>query len=543
MAKYKNLPELMNLFRHTADIQTADMLNLPTPELETGKPIVIDVEASPAQKEFVKVLVDLSKRVAEGEFSDGSYNNLCITNDGRMGALDMRCIDKEKFAKLGYEIDTSDFEHSKVNACVNEVYKTYKETEKDRLTQLIFCDVSTPKNGEKFSVYDDIKAKLIEKGVLESEIAFIHDPKNDKDKETLFRKMRSGEMRILIGSTAKMGAGTNIQKKLIELHRIDCPYRPRDLEQSDGRILRRGNENKIVRIKRYVTKGTFDSYLWQIVENKQRFISQVMTGNTPARTFDDKDTSTLNYAEIKAIATGNPLIKRKMEIENRISDLRALEQYHMRDKFNMEYQATKVLPQRIAEAKSDISGLERDIVTRNQKTQVNFSMQLGKNTYDSESKAKAGELIYKATLNSKYHGVEIGEYRGFKIIPYREKMFSETKICLSGANSTLVDVSASGNGNIQRLDNAINAFDKELIETQEHLRKLEQQLETAKTQAKEPFEQEYELKTLLSELTEVDSQLDLDKEDNSTLIQEKEDKELDEILVMEEMEEVEYEMV
>ena len=306
-------------------------------------------------------------------------------------------------------------------------------------------------------------------------------------------------------------------------------YRPRDLEQRAGRIVRRGNENKKVRIKRYVTKGTFDSYLFQIVENKQRFISQIMSGKPVSRTFVDKDTATLNYAEIKAIATGNPLIIRKMEIESRLSELRILEQQYMGDKFSLENKINKHFPQSIAEAKTNISGYERDIVTRNKNTTAEFSMRLGKRIYDSESKEKAGELIIAAANNAKYSGQVIGEYRGFQLVP------RGTIIYVKGAVNTVIELGFSPIGNIQRIDNAINAFEENLMHYQEQLAKSLQQLESAKEQVNIPFDQEYELKTLMEELTEVDNELDLDKGDDSALIQEKNESELDEILEVEEV--------
>lgn len=375
-AKFSNLPELMNLYRKVADIQTKEMLNLPVPEIESGKAITIAVDPSPSQEALTNALVQLSEGINSKQIPTEHYNMLCVTNDGRLGAVDMRCVNINKFKELGdlYGIDTNgitndDYEFSKVNACINKVFEIYKDTENDKLTQMIFCDISTPQtkvkvpnNGEFlekskcFSVYDDIKEKLMMKGVNKEEIAFIHDAKTDEEKETLFRKMRNGSLRILLGSTARMGAGTNCQTRLIAEHHLDCPWRPSDYEQRIGRIVRQGNKNEVVQLYNYVTKSTFDAYLWQIIETKQKFISQIMSGKTQSREMEDIDATTLTYAEVKAIATGNPAIKRKMELDLEVQRLKVLEQQHTALKHSMQDKITKEIPLKIVKLESLIQG-------------------------------------------------------------------------------------------------------------------------------------------------------------------------------------------
>ena len=514
-AKFVNLPELMNMYRKIADIQTADMLNLPVPKVMTGKPVTIAVDPSPAQKELVNVLVELSQMVSEGRLSPEEYNMLCVTNDGRLGALDMRCVDVEKFSQLTDrehpELVKEDYEYGKVNACVRKVFEIYEDTAADNLTQMIFCDVSTPKNGKQFSVYDDVKEKLVKLGVDEKEIAFIHQANTDEEKEKLFGRMRRGELRILLGSTQRMGAGTNVQTKLIAEHHLDCPWRPADLEQREGRIVRQGNNNSEVQIYNYVTKQTFDSYLWQIVESKQKFISQVMTGQSPPRTMDDVDASILNYAEVKAIATGNSAIRRKMELEMEVSRLQVLEKQYYASKYNLEDRIAKHYPARIASASELAKNLEHDIRLREENDIGQFYMILGKNTFTERK--DAGELLLKAVQSGKYADKEIGYYMGFAIIPQQLTELSAPKIVLKGAANHSVELSASERGSIQRIENAIAALEERLASERAALDKLNQQIEAAKTQVSQPFEQARELAAALEELNEVNDSLDIGKED------------------------------
>jgi hypothetical protein len=330
---------------------------------------------------------------------------LCVTNDGRNAALDMRCIDPSM----------PDYPDNKVNVCVQKVFDIYRETAENKLTQLIFSDLSTPKNGRSFSVYDDIKAKLIRMGVKTGEIAFIHDYETDEQKEKLFSSVRRGEVRIVLGSTQKMGSGTNCQTRLIALHHLDCPYRPSDLEQRNGRIIRQGNNNAEVQVYQYVTRQSFDAYLWQIVESKANFISQVMSGKSPTREIQDIDETVLNYAEVKAIATGNPHIKRKMELDLEVQRLSILESQYRENRYKLEDSILKRLPAEIAIIAERIKNTETDIERRNKNSSDQFLMRLGKHSFSERKEAR--ELLLKAVLSGQYADKVIGQYRGFDIIP------------------------------------------------------------------------------------------------------------------------------
>ena len=526
-SKFDNLPELMTYYRMVADIQTADMLNLPVPDVKDGKPITITAEPSEAQRSLINVLVELSNLINNKAISPEFYNMLTVTNDGRLGALDMRSINIDKFEKLSqyYDIDISglaneDYEFSKVNACVNKVFDIYKTTQEGKLTQMIFCDISIPKGGAQFSVYDDIKEKLIQKGLKGDEIEFIHNAKTDEEKEKMFGKVRTGEVRVLLGSTQRMGAGTNCQTRLVALHHLDCPWRPSDLEQREGRIVRQGNENKEVQIYNYVTKGTFDAYLWQIVENKQKFIAQVMTGKTPSRNMEEVDASSLNYAEVKAIATGNPKIRRKMELEIEAQRLKVLEQQFLASKYNLQDKIIKSFPMQISGSQSRIKNLERDIELRDSNTKNDFFMKLGKNNYTERK--EVGNVLLQVINSNKYIDKVVGEINGFKIIPQvRENILNAPKIILKGNVNHVVELSESEVGSIQRIENIITNLNGEIAREKEKLLLINQQLEASNIQVTKSFEHEKELKEVTKELEEINNDLDIGKDDN-VLVEENE---------------------
>jgi len=528
-SEFQNVPQMMNIFRMCADIKTPDMLNLPVPEMATGKPITIDAEASEAQKELVKALVELSEKINNRDIKPEEYNMLMVTNHGKLGALDMRCLDINTFRsldarfELGIDFDklqAVDHPNSKVNLCVDKVFEIYKSTEADKLTQMIFCDQSTPKeNSNKFTVYQDIKDKLIAKGVKLEEIAFIHDAKSNEAKEKIFNQMRSGKIRVLIGSTNKMGTGTNAQRLLVALHNLDCPWRPADLEQRIGRIVRQGNTNAEVGIYNYVTKGTFDAYSWQIIETKQKYISQVMSGKISPNSMDEIDALVLNYAEVKSIATGNPLIKRKMELEIEVQRLRVLERQYTAQKFKNQDDIIKEYPRKIAATESHIKGLEQDLVLRNQNTSVEFSMILGKNVYDERK--DAGALLLKAAGNGKYADKEVGVYKGFKIVPMiKVSLIESPKVALIGSVKHIVELSDSEVGSITRIENALNGIEQRIEDTTQQLNNTRNQFEATKTQVDLPFEQAEQLEEAQKELISVNNELDIGKESSSNVVDE-----------------------
>ena len=507
-AKFVNLPELMKMYRKVADIQTAEMLKLPVPEVAGGKAVTISVDPSPELKAFTDKLVERAEKIHNREVQPEEDNMLCVTSDGRNAALDMRCVDPS----------APDYPDSKVNTCVQKVFEIYKSTAENKLTQMIFSDLSTPKGGKQFSVYDDIKAKLIELGVKESEVTFIHDAKTDEQKEKMFSAVRRGDIRILIGSTQKMGAGTNCQTRLAALHHLDCPYRPADLQQREGRIVRQGNMNPEVQIYNYVTKQSFDSYLWQIVESKQKFISQVMSGKNPSRSMDDIDETVLNYAEVKAIATGNPLIRRKMELDLELQRLRILESQYRADRYNLEDSVLKRYPAQIAGIEQRIRGLESDIGRRNNNNVGDeFLITLGKKTF-SERK-DAGELLLKAVASGNYTDKTIGLYNGFEIVAQPKIMITGTHVVLlKGELTYRVELSDSDVGSIARIENAVRALDKNLADNRRELSEAQQRMESAKQQIQRPFEQEDALQMTLQELVEVNAALDVDKSDDANAV-------------------------
>ena len=530
-ARFYNLPELMNLWKEAADIQTAEMLNLPVPEAEY---VTITTEPSAAQKEMVQSLAERAEAVRNGDVEPREDNMLKITSDGRKLALDQRLMNP----LLG------DDPNSKVNACVKNVFEIWQESTPTKGAQLVFCDLSTPKGkseskkprkskirqiiekvmGEnpdaveedaegvklEMGVYDDIRAKLIAKGVPAEEIAFIHDANTDAQKAELFAKVRDGKVRVLLGSTQKMGAGTNVQKRLVASHDLDCPWRPADLEQRAGRIVRRGNDNKKVKIFRYVTKGTFDAYNWGLVENKQKFIGQIMTGKSPARSIEDVDATALSYAEVKMLATGDPRIKEKMELDIEVSKLKMLKANHMAQKYEMEDMVVKHYPQKMAEAKMFIRALTEDMQIRDMHPvkEDAFSMTVCGKTY-TERKA-AGEAILAAcrSMPDPDKPFDLGTFRGF---PMQLHLKGEKFVVTMKQNLTYTaDLADEPVGNIARINNALEKIAENLENQKQGLATLEGNLANAKEEAARPFPQEEELATKSARLSELNAALDND---------------------------------
>lgn len=500
-AKFFNLPELIALFKECADIQTADMLKLPVPEAEYENVVL---KPSDYQKEMVTSLAERAEAVRDRRVKPYEDNMLKITNDGRKLALDQRLIN----AML------PDDEHSKTSACVENAFSIWKKTSEQKSAQLIFCDLSTPKGDGTFNVYEDIRAKLIEKGVPEDEIAFIHDANTEQRKTELFAKVRSGQVRFLLGSTAKMGAGTNVQDRLIALHHLDVPWRPSDIEQQEGRILRQGNQNSKVIIYRYVTEGTFDSYSWQIIENKQKFIGQIMTSKSPVRSCEDIDEAALSYAEVKALATGNPYIKEKMDLDIQVSKLKLLKANHTSQVYRLEDNIAKHYPKQITILKERISGFMEDIQTIKQEFQRDkeqFSMKVGEKIYEEKKEAGTALINMCKEIKAGSTSTKIGEYIGFDMRVSFDAINRVFVLNLKGKLSHNVDVGSDALGNITRINNLLGNLPMELKEAQTKLENVEHQLETAKIEVQKPFAQETELEEKLERLSAVNALLNMDE--------------------------------
>ncbi len=492
-AKFFNLPELMNIFHEVADIKTEDMLNLPTPDVEFHNIVAKPTEF---QREYVR---DLSKRatdVRKGNVKPTEDNMLKITNDGRKLGLDQRLINP--FAE--------DDPTSKLNLCVDNIMRFWEDGREDKLTQLVFCDLSMPKKGGAFNVYDDIKLKLMERGMPESEVAFIHDADTEVKKKELFGKVRSGKVRVLIGSTQKLGAGTNIQDRLIALHHLDVPWRPRDLTQREGRIKRRGNQNDIVHVFRYVTEGTFDSYLYQTVEKKQQFIGQIMTSKSPARTCEDVDEAALSYAEVKALCAGDPRIKERMELDVEVAKLQVMQASHRNQQYDLEDKIRLYFPQEQQRLEWRIEGIERDMATLAEYPlpadgYIGIEL-LGQHFGERK---KAGVVLLNELKNVKtYTMSKVGEYRGLEVHVKRQNLLSEPQIIMKGAVEYSFTASDSDIGNITRIDNALERLPEELAKAQASLENVKQQFESAKQEVGKPFPQEQELKDKLARIVELD---------------------------------------
>lgn len=535
-ARFNNLPELMSMFKECADIQTSDMLKLPVPNVEHHN---ISVKPSEFQVEMVEQLGERAEKIRAGDVKPYIDNMLNITNDGRKLALDQRLINPT----------LPDFEGSKVNECVRNVYDIWAENSDKKSTQLVFCDLSTPTTKgsvevtdaevtdnedipETFkNIYVDIRNKLIAKGVPAEEIAFIHEANNDKQKADLFAKVRAGKVRVLLGSTQKMGAGTNVQDKIIASHDIDCPWRPSDLEQRAGRTVRQGNENDTVHLYRYVTENTFDAYLYQLVETKQKFVGQVMTSKTPVRSIEDVDEAALSYAEIKMLATGNPHIKEKMDLDMQVQNLKMLQSNYYSERFDLEDKVTREYPQDIARYNSQIKALKVDIETANKtlKASADYFNGMDINGVHYTEKKAAGEAIIRIMKSFKNSSetLPVGSYRGFTMEMYISRGFRlDYILAIRGAMTHTINLGTDALGNITRVDNCIDHLAGDLEKAEKNLVETEKQLEIAKESLKEPFSREEELQEKQARLNELNALLNVDKRDNEFCDEEPDENEI-----------------
>lgn len=506
-SKFFNLPELISIFKECADIQTADMLKLPVPEVEYE---TVVLKPSDFQKEIVASLADRAEAVRDRRVEPYDDNMLKITNDGRKLALDQRLINDM----------LPDNPNSKTSICVEKAYDIWAQTKEMRSTQLIFCDLSTPKEDGSFSVYEDIKNKLVQKGVPESEIAFIQDANTDLRKVELFAKVRSGQVRFLLGSTAKMGAGTNVQDRLIALHHIDVPWRPSDIEQQEGRILRQGNQNEKVKIFRYVTEGTFDSYSWQLIENKQKFVGQIMTSKSPVRSCDDIDEAALSYAEVKALATGNHHIKEKMDLDIQVSRLKLMKSNHMSQKYRLEDNITRIYPQQIEFLEEFIQAFQRDIEQYNEKLAANkqhFFMNVDGQLYTEKKDAGLAIIDMCKRLNGINSTADIGEYLGFKLNLTFDSFNNRFLLNIKGYMSHRIEIGSDPIGTITRINHLLTAMPGKLQEAHTKLENINVQLETAKIEVTKEFPQEAELAQKQKRLSELNALLNMDQKESDTL--------------------------
>lgn len=507
-ARFFNLPELISIFKEAADIQTSDMLNLPVPEAEFINEVL---KPSEEQQEMVSAFSERAESVRGGLVNPTEDNMLKITNDGRKCALDQRLLNELLL----------DAEKSKVNTCVENAFQVWEEGKADRTTQLIFCDLSTPKGDGTFNVYDDVRNKLTEKGIPKEEIAFIHEYNTEAKKAELFAKVRAGQVRILMGSTPKLGAGTNVQDRLIALHHLDCPWKPSDLEQQEGRILRQGNQNDKVKIFRYVTENTFDAYMWQILENKQKFISQIMTSKSPVRACEDVDDTALSYAEIKALATGNPYIKEKMDLDVQVSKLKLLKANHTSQIYRLESDIAKNFPVQISALKERIAGMQVDSqVVKSVDLQDNdtFAMTVGNVLY--EDKKEAGEALIAACagLKTVSTGGKVGEYHGFTLSASYNMFSNAFELTIKGKCSYKLEIGKDPVGNMQRIHNTLSSIDRKLTESEQKLETVQQQLATAQEEVKKPFPKEAELNEKMERLSELNALLNMDEKGNETIM-------------------------
>ena len=519
-AKFYNLPELMAMFKEVADIQTADMLNLPVPKANYHN---IVLKPSEQQKEMVEALGKRAERVRNGMVDSSVDNMLLITNDGRKLALDQRLLNPM----------LPDSDTGKINACAENVFEIWQRTADQRSAQMVFCDLSTPGKERPIemteneqgtfemasfqNVYDDLREKLIARGIPAEEIAFIHDANTDVQKKELFGKVRSGQIRVLLGSTQKMGAGTNVQHKLIALHHLDCPWRPSDLQQREGRIIRQKNENDEVDIYTYVTENTFDSYLYQLVEGKQKFIGQIMTSKSPVRSAEDIDETALSYAEIKALCTGNPHIKEKMDLDIDVQRLKLLKANHLSQRYALEDQIIKILPQKIASFEQRIEGYTADINRLQENTHPNedgFSSMEVEGTVYTDKKAAGSAILAACHAMTSPDPVPLGQYRGFAMELSFESFSKEYRITLKGALTHTTGLGTDVFGNILRLDNLLGGMEERLIACREQLENVNVQLENAKQEVEKPFPQEDELKTKSARLDELNILLNMDKRES-----------------------------
>ena len=507
-ARFFNLPELISIFKEAVDIQTADMLNLPVPEAEYINEVL---KPSEEQKEMVEAFSERAEQVRGGAVDPRVDNMLKITNDGRKCALDQRLLNDM----------LPDAGESKVNACVENAFQVWEDGKDTQATQLIFCDLSTPKNDGTFNVYDDVRNKLVERGIPKEEIAFIHEYNTEVRKAELFAKVRAGQVRILMGSTPKLGAGTNVQDRLLALHHLDCPWKPSDLEQQEGRILRQGNQNDKVKIFRYVTENTFDSYMWQILENKQKFISQIMTSKSPVRACEDVDDTALSYAEIKALATGNEYIKEKMDLDVQVSKLKLLKANHTSQIYRLESDIAKRYPVQITALKEKIAGMRVDAdVVKGIDLQDNdhFAMTVGGKLYTDKKEAGVALLSAASGLKSVKSAGQIGEYHGFALSSEYNFLSNTYTMTIKGKCSYKIEFGKDTLGNIQRIHNALSAIGKKLADTEQNLETVQQQLKTAQEEVQKPFPKEAELSEKMERLAELNAMLNMDEKGGENLL-------------------------
>ena len=492
------------MFKEVADIQTADMLNLPVPKANYHN---IVLKPSEQQKEMVAALGTRAERVRNKMVDSTEDNMLLITNDGRKLALDQRLLNPM----------LPDSDTGKVSACVENVFEQWFYTADKRSTQMVFCDLSTPKGNGEFNVYDDLRDKLIAKGIPPEQIAYIHSASTEVQKKELFGKVRSGQIRVLIGSTQKMGAGTNVQRKLVTLHHLDCPWRPSDLQQREGRIIRQGNENDEVDIYTYVTENTFDSYLYQLVEGKQKFIGQIMTSKSPVRSAEDIDETALSYAEIKALCTGNPYIKEKMDLDIDVQRLKLLKANHLSQRYALEDQIIKYLPQKIVSLEQRIEGYTADMNRLKENTHPNedgFSPMEVEGTVYTDKKAAGSAILAACKAMTSPDPVPLGQYRGFAMELSFESFTKEFRITLKGTLTHTTGLGTDIFGNILRLDNLLGGMEERLIACREQLENVNVQLANAKQEVEKPFPQEDELKTKSARLDELNILLNMDKRES-----------------------------
>ena len=507
-ARFFNLPELISIFKEAADIQTADMLNLPVPEAEYINEVL---KPSDEQKEMVEAFSERAEQVRGGAVDPRVDNMLKITNDGRKCALDQRLLNDM----------LPDAGESKVNACVENAFQVWEDGKDTQATQLIFCDLSTPKTDGTFNVYDDVRNKLVERGIPKEQIAFIHEYNTEVKKAELFAKVRAGQVRILMGSTPKLGAGTNVQDRLLALHHLDCPWKPSDLEQQEGRILRQGNQNDKVKIFRYVTENTFDSYMWQILENKQKFISQIMTSKSPVRACEDVDDTALSYAEIKALATGNEYIKEKMDLDVQVSKLKLLKANHTSQIYRLESDIAKRYPVQITALKEKIAGMrvDADVVKRiDLQDNDHFAMTVGGKLYTDKKEAGVALISAASGLKSVKSAGQIGEYHGFALSSEYNFLSNTYTMTIKGKCSYKIEFGKDTLGNIQRIHNALSAIGKKLADTEQNLETVQQQLKTAQEEVQKPFPKEAELSEKMERLAELNAMLNMDEKGGENLL-------------------------
>ena len=507
--KFINLPELIHLFKEVADIILPDMLDIKRPELKDGKYKIVVSEASDYVKERMQEMVKRAEAIHRGAVDPKDDNMLRITGEARLLGTDPRLLDSHA------PVDTD----SKLNKAVENIYQEYVQSQEQKGTQIVFSDIGTPGPGKPFTVYDYLKHELIAKGIPEEEICFIHDAKTDEQRDRMFSDVRAGRKRIIIGSTEKLGVGTNIQTRMVAAHHIDCPWKPSDIEQREGRIIRQGNENEEVNIYRYVTKGSFDAYLWGIVETKQRFISQVFTSRELARICEDIDETVLNFAEIKAVASENPLIMEKIQVDNEVARLRILKTAHEGKRFALQDAVTFQYPKRIQSLKKELQALQKDLECRNQAMEVQpgFAITLQGNVYEKHK--EAGEIL-RAIVDSvtAFTEHEVGTYKGFPL--FVEKNMTEQILYIRGESDYMVELKESDSGNMVRLENRLNALDKTIEEVQRKIKICENEIKNAKQEYEKPFPYEELLKENITRQMEIDAELEIKDQEECMEVQE-----------------------